>query len=70
MEDGRGVDRPSLYVPTMKKLMTHRWSRALRWPFLTGSLVPVFAGTGYAWMRTHLMFGLFLCAGLIVGFWS
>jgi hypothetical protein len=24
MEDGRGVDRPSLYVPTMKKLMTHR----------------------------------------------
>lgn len=30
--------------------MTNRWSRAMRWPFLTGSIVPVFAGTGFAWL--------------------
>ena len=34
----------------MKSAMTNRWGRAMRWPFLTGSIVPVFAGTGMAWL--------------------
>jgi 1,4-dihydroxy-2-naphthoate polyprenyltransferase len=38
----------------MKTVMTNRWSRATRWPFLTGSIVPVFAGTGYAWWKDRL----------------
>jgi len=34
--------------------MTNRWARATRWPFLTGSIVPVFAGTGSAWLSDRV----------------
>jgi 1,4-dihydroxy-2-naphthoate octaprenyltransferase len=35
----------------MKPFANPSWSRALRWPFLSASLVPLLAGTGYAWLR-------------------
>jgi 1,4-dihydroxy-2-naphthoate octaprenyltransferase len=50
-DDGRGQDRPSLYLSSMKPFTAPPWSRALRWPFLAASVVPLLAGTGFAWLR-------------------